>query len=224
MSRKKRIPKTQVQRLVDCETHLYFLCDACRLYSEQPDRYKQVAAELRILVGDHKPDRRLLIAMMEKYRFSYDVQPPGPPFDKQSISMVGWRDDPAHIALAAEVEAAMGDTKAIEALLEKQSALRRPVPFPEYVENGLAVFIKPYDYSFRDLVCAIAQQEGSGHEDPLVDEPLAQMHSVIIGNEKSHVAALMGFANLVIKVGSLFLGHVVDNHGYQLRYVETAAT
>ena len=98
------------------------------------------------------------------------------------------------------------------------------MPFPVYVENGLAVFIKPYDYSFRDLVCAIAQQEGSGHEDPLVDEPLAQMHSVIIGNEKSHVAALMGFANLVIKVGSLFLGHVVDNHGYELRYFEPGAT
>ncbi len=224
MSRKKRIPKTRELRLVECETHLYFLWDACRLYSEQPDRYKQVAAELRILVGDHKPDRRLLIAMMEEYGFSYDVQPPGPPFEKQFISMVGWRDDPAHQALAAEAESAMRDAKAIEALLEKQSALRRPVPFPEYVENGLAVFIKPYDYSFMDLVCAIAQQECSGHEDHLVDEPLAQMHSFIVGNEKSHIAALMRFADLVIKVGSLFLGHVVDNHGYKLRYFQPAAT
>lgn len=220
MSPRKRIHKAPEQRLVEAETHLYFLWDARRLYRDQPDRYKQVAAELRVLVAEHKPDHRLLISMMDHYGFTYEVQPPGPPLDKQSIPMVGWRDDPTQHALATELEDALGKGEKLEAVLQKQAALRRPVHFSEYVEKGLAVYIAPYDYSYQDLVRAVAQQEGSGHEDRLVDESLAQMHSVRLGNEETHIAVLINFADLVIKVGSFFITHVVHNHGYQPRYFE----
>ena len=50
-SMKRRIPKTLEQRMQDCETHLFFLRDALRLYPCQPDRFKQIAAELRVLAG-----------------------------------------------------------------------------------------------------------------------------------------------------------------------------
>ena len=96
MTRKARIQKPLEQRLDECETHLYFLWDARRLYPDQRDRYKQIASELRVLVGDHKPKRRLLLSLMNELGFSYDVQPPGPPLDKHPIPMVGWRDDPEH--------------------------------------------------------------------------------------------------------------------------------
>lgn len=102
MTRKHRAPKSPEARLVECETHLYFLWDARRLYQEQRDRYKQIAAELRVLVGDHRPSRRLLISMMDEFGFRYEVQPPPPPFDKQPIAMIGWREDPNHLALVRQ--------------------------------------------------------------------------------------------------------------------------
>jgi hypothetical protein len=92
---KPRIPKSLEQRVQDCETHLYFLWDARRLYPAQEDRFKQIAAELRILVCETRTNQPLLLNLMEELDFTFDVQPPGPPFDNWSIPMVGWRDDPA---------------------------------------------------------------------------------------------------------------------------------
>lgn len=223
MARTDRIPKGRESRLVECETHLYFLWDARRLYQEQPDRYKQIAAELRVLVGDHMPARRLLLAMMEEFCFSYEVQPPPSPFDKQPIPMIGWRDDPNHAALVRQAEEALGDEKKMQELFLAQAALRCPVPFAEYVARGLAVYISPHDYSFKDFVLAIAQQMGSGHEDTAVDVPLAQMGSVILGGEQSHIAALVNFADLVLIVGGLFIAHVVEHHGYEPKYFRIGA-
>jgi hypothetical protein len=223
MRRKERIPKSPEARLVECETHLYFLWDARRLYHEQRDRYKQIAAELRVLVGDHKPSRRLLLSMMEDFGFTYQVQPPPAPFNKQPIPMVGWRIDPNHRLLARQVEAAIGDEAKMAEVLVAQAALRRPVPLAEYVEKGLAVYIAPHDYSFRELVLAIAQQIGSGHEDSAVDAPLAKMGNVLLGGEESHVATLIKFADLVLNVGALFIDHVAQVHGYSPKYFRIGA-
>lgn len=218
MSRQERIPKSREQRLAECEAHLYFLCDARRRFPEQYDRYKRIAAELRVLVGDHRPNRRLLIAMMEEFRFEYVVQPPSPPFQKMPISMVGWREDPEWQAVTQQVEAALGDEEALAAALDAQAALRRPVPFPEYVERGLAVYIAPKDYSHRELTAAIAQQVGSSHEDTAMDESLVKMGGVIIGNDESHVAALVTFSDLVLEVGRQFIEYVTANHGFEPKY------
>lgn len=218
MSRKERSPKPVEQRIEECETHLYFLWDARRLYEQEKVRYKQIAAELRVLVGDHRPKRRLLLSLMDEHGFTYDVQPPGPPFEKQDIPMVGWRDDPIQQALTAELQDALGDDSKLAKVLEKQAALRRPVPFPEYVEKALAVYSAPYDYSYRDLVLAVSQQVGSGHEDTSMDEPLMQMRSFIIGGDEGHVAPLIGFCDLVLRVGRQFLGYLAEKHGYKPRH------
>jgi hypothetical protein len=177
-----------------------------------------VAAELRVLVADHNPKNRLLLEMMKEFNFDYSVQPPGPPFDKQPISMVGWQKDPDHQALTQQVQDAMGDPRKMEDALAAQAALRRPIRLPEYIESGLAVYIKPYDYSFGRLVRDIAQQIGSGHEGLNVDAPLAQMGNIVIGGEESHIAALLKFADLIIHVGQLFMGHMVQEHAFEPKY------
>lgn len=218
MVQKEKVAKSRQRRLSECETHLYFLWDAYRLYSKQPERFKQIASELRVLVGDHRPDRRLLLAMMEEYGFSYAVQPPGPPFDKQPIPMVGWRDDPEHKALANALATAGGDQEKHSAALEKQAALRRPVPFREFLERGLAVYIEPHDYSYCDLVLAVAQQIGSAHEATVIDKPLLEMEATTLGTQRGHVAPLLELATLTLHVGSLFLAHVARNYGFRPRY------
>jgi hypothetical protein len=200
MVRKTRIEKPPEQRLNECETHLYFLWDARRLYRAQKDRYKQIAAELRVLVGDHKPKRRLLLSLMNEFGFSFEV---------------GWRDDPEHQALTEEVQQALGDEAKLAEVLKKQAAFRRVVHFPEYVEKALAVYVAPYDYSYRDLVLAVAQQLGSGHEDTAVDEPLLQLRQYVIGGDEGHIAPLINFADLVLEVGISFIAFVADEHGYK---------
>jgi len=215
MGRKRKIPKTPEQRLAECETHLYFLWLARQHYTNKPEHYKQIAAELRILVADRKPARRLLLAMMQEYGFTYDVQPPGPPFDKNPIPMVGWRDDLTQQAIVKELQAAEGDNEKMAAVLEKTASLRRPIPFDEYVEKGLAVWVEPYDYSYQDLVLAISQQIGSSHEDSAVEEPIIKMQHVLIGDHESHITTLIGFTDLVLKVGVSFIRYVSDQHGYE---------
>lgn len=206
----------------ECEAHLFFLWDAHRLYPQQKDRYKQIATELRILVGDRRSRRRLLIALMDEFGFSYEVQPPGPPFDKQPIPMIGWKDNPEYLELANEIQKANADEQKLDVLLEEQAALRRSVPFPEYVDSALAVYIAPHEYSYRELVLAVSQQIGSGHEDTAVDKPLVQLSHFVIGGDEGHIAPLISFAELVIEVGSRFIAFVAENHGYEAKYFRDA--
>lgn len=218
MARKHLIPKTREQRISECETHVYFLWDALRLYPKQRDRYKQIASELRILVAERRERRRILIRLMQELGFSFNVQPPGPPLDKQPIPMVGWRDDPEYQALANEAQNLSGDKEALDALLDKQAAMRRPVPFPEYVDKALAVYVAPYDYSYRELVLAIAQQVGGSHEDTTVEEPIVRLSHFFIGGHEGHITPLISFAKLVTGVGAQFIAFVAKNHGYRPRY------
>jgi hypothetical protein len=171
-ARKPRVPKTSAERLEDCETHLYFLWDALRLYPEQRDRFKQIAAELRVLVCKTKTNKPLLLNLMDEFAFVYEIQPPGvsaagPPLKPQPLPMVGWREDPIHAEISERLSRAIesGDEAQMQEIDRRLAELAKPVPFREWVNRGLAVFIAPHDYSHRELVLAIAQQFGSSHED-----------------------------------------------------------
>ncbi len=132
--------------------------------------------------------------------------------------MVGWRNDPVHQQLTKEVEGALDDKDMLGKVLQKQAALRRPMPLREYVDSALAVYIAPHDYSYRDLTLAVAQQLGSSHEDRSVDESIAQMHHIRIGGHLSYVAPLLEFTNLIIGVGKQFLVFACTNSDYSLRF------
>jgi hypothetical protein len=218
MSRKRTLPKSLEQRLNECETHLYFLWDARRLYRWQKDRYKQIAAELRILVADQRHKSRLLLSVMELCGFRYEIQPPGPPFHQQPIPLAGWRKDPVQQALAKEVEEAVGDETKMAAVMAKQAALCRSLPLSEFLEKALAVEWSGHDYSFNQLICAVAQQVGSSHEDTAVDEPLVQLQKGMIGRDEAHIAPLVVIADLVREAGLHFLGFVEQHLGYRLRF------
>jgi len=218
MTKEKQIPKAPGQRVRDCEAHLFFVWDCLRLYPQQPDRYKQIAAELRVLVCKSKQNHPLLLDLMDEYRFSYCVDPPPAPFDKLPIPMVGWRDDPVHQQLCARLEQATGDPEALATVLEAQAPMRRSVPLREYVDRALAVYIAPREYSYKQLTLTIAQKMGSGHEDAAVPESVVRMQAVTIGGHGGHIAPLLEFAKLIVRVGSEFLGLMAPSHGFEPRY------
>lgn len=229
-ARKPRILKSPAQRLAECETHLYFLWDARRLYPKQRDRYKQIAAELRILVAETHTNRPLLLDLMDQYDFVHEVQPPGtsdsgPPVLLSPLLMVGWRDDPVHAEITQQLSQAMesGNKEQMESVKRRLAQLARPVPFREWVNNGVAVYIAPHDYSPRDLVLAIAQQFGSSHEDDSVEEPIIRLQQIYIGGQRGDIAPLISLADSVIAVGTEFVHYLEQCHEFQPKYFSRKA-
>lgn len=220
MASKRRIQKSVLQRVLDCETHLYFLWDARRLYPQQEDRFKQIAGELRVLVCETKHNHPLLLELIEQFGFRYELPPPGPPLDKHPMQMVGDSTSPVYQQLAAETAAAKGDEQKLSAVQEKRAALRRCVPLREYVEKGLAVVSMQKEYSYRELTLAVAQQLGSSHEDRAVDESLVILQDFRIMGHMGHVVSIIGFADRIIDAGTRFMEFLVSNHGYQPRYLK----
>ena len=211
---KRRIRKTSQQLLRDCEVHLRFLSEALSYYSQQPDRYRQIAAELRVLVCETRSNKPILLDMMDQFDFPFAVQPPGEPFNKAPTVMVGWKDDPSWHVLQARLSNATTKDD-IDFLLDEQAKLRRPVPIREYVNSALAVHIAPYDYSYRDLTLAIAQQVGSSHEDEAVDQPLLQLQSILVGGHPGHIAPILGFAKRILSCGEHFFRHLQEAGQYE---------
>lgn len=224
-TRKHRVPKTSAERLADCETHLYFLWDAVRLYSEQPDRFKQIAAELRVLVCETRMNKPLLLNLMDEFSFVYEIKPPrasasGPPL-LQPLPMIGWRDDLIHAEISERLSQAnkSEDTAHQMQEIERRLAeLAKPVQLREWINRGLAVFIAPYEYSYRELALAIAQQFGSSHEDDSVEEPILRLQQTYIGGERGDLAPLLIFAETVLSAGVAFIRHVEKHHDFRPRY------
>lgn len=128
---------------------------------------------------------------MDEVGFRFDVPPPSlPPYGP--IPLVGWKDDAEMKAISEEIAEAIDDESRLQAALAKQKSLARPIAFHSYVEKAFAVYIAPHDYSYRDLVLAVAQQVGSSHEDEAVDEPLVRLRHFVIGDSEGHIAPLIG--------------------------------
>lgn len=217
--KKNRIPKTPLHMIQDCESHLYFLWDALRHFRNEPERYKQIAAELRVLVCEHGRNKALLLNLTDQFRFIYEVKPPADmPLPHEPIPMVGWQNDPDEQQYAKDIGDAVGDEKKLAELFAKRALKRRPLSLREYVDKALAVHIASHDYSYKELTLAVAQQMGSSHEDDAIEEPLAKMLNIYFFGNPSYAAILVNFGGLVLEAGEQFLTHMIQNHNYQPKY------
>jgi hypothetical protein len=216
MALKKKLHRSTQERIGACESHLFFLHEDLKLFPQQYDRYKQIAGKLRLLVCAGGRNKPLLLDLMDEVGFTYEVQPPGPL--TIPIPPGGWRDGPDYQALTLEIQQAAGDRQKLAAIHERQAKLRKPMSLREYTDKALATFIKPYDYSFNELVRSIAQQCGSSHEDESIDEPIAQMRSLVLNGVESHVAVMVEYAGRVLDAGAKFILYSVEKGLYQARY------
>jgi len=218
--KKRRVLRPTEKRIAACESHLFFLHEDLKLFPQQYDRYKRIAGTLRVLVCASRKNKPLLLDLMDELGFTYEVPPPGPPGPiTMPIGLVGWRTDPDFQAYARELEEAAGDQQKCAAIREKHNAeFRKSMPLREYTDKALATFIKPYDYSFRDLVLCVAQQCGSSHEDQAIDEPIAQMGTILLLGVESHVAVIIDYARRVLDAGVNFVLYSVEKGLYQARY------
>lgn len=207
-SRKPTIPKTKFQKLTDCEIHLFFVWELLYECIFDADKYKQLAQELRVLVCDNKGNP-LMLKLMHDYNFSYNIQPFRPTPNSRQFEIP--------IPLDADFAVQWERLRGKKPIIDKQ------VSFTDYVNHGLAVYVKPYTYTYCELVRKITQQMGSGHEAEVVDEPILQLQNIQIGDYQGHSAPLISFGETVLKVGLKFLEHIITNHGYKLKKFTTTS-
>jgi hypothetical protein len=207
---KKKIPKSKIRLLEECEEHLMMLNDALSKYPQQRYRYKQIAAELRVLVckfGSHKP---LLLDLMDEYGFNYEIQPTS----QNPIPQIVFEDDPTHKQIGRLLSEGQFDEA--DKLI---STIRMPLALRNYVNDGLAIYIKPNSISHHDMVRKIAEQEGSAHEDKGVDSDVAQLKRLRLGGEESHIAVLIVFAKLISLAGLSFFEYLNEKKIYEPNYL-----
>jgi hypothetical protein len=156
---------------------------------------------------------------MDDFGFIYEVNPPtDTPLPHEPIPTVGWQDEPAEKQFAKELSEAIGDEQKLAEVLAKRVLQRRPLPLREFVDRALAVHIAPYDYSFKELTLAVAQQMGSSHEDDTIEEPLAKMFNIYFFGNPSYAAILVDFGRLVLNAGEQFLEFMIHTLDYKPKY------
>jgi len=202
-----KIPKSKELLLRECEEHLFMLKDALSLYRSQRYRYKQIAAELRVLVCEFRSNKPLLLDMMDEYGFTYEVQPWG----RSPIPLIGDIDS----SLNKKIGQLLIEGKHQEA--DKLiSSRRKPILLRYFVKKGLAVYMRPNEISYNTLIRKIAEQEGSSHEDRGVDSEVNEMKNIHLGGEESHIACLINFSDVVVEAGQKFFEFLSENGHYTI--------
>jgi hypothetical protein len=189
--RPQKFPKTLLRRAHDCEAHIKFLSETLdKSLEDDPVYYKQVAAELRVLVADKAPKNRILIKLMSDLQVSISINLPIHPPHKWEI---------------------IGKDKQIE-------DYNKPIPIKLFCEKGLVCILKGEPYSNNELIRLIAQQEGSSHESSHIDKALAMSHSIHFGGVPSHVYALRVIGKNIRSAGVSFMKYIISNRQYPARY------
>lgn len=163
------------------------------------DEAKRLAVSIRVLVHDTAKSTSLLTQLGEKERLFYDTAVPN--------------DDGNLLAYGALVQMALSQSGAVHLpYLDDPLPDAKPswVPFQKWWARIIFVNPERLALSRKDLVLAVANQDGGAHVDPSLDEPYAKLREASLGwvyqNEASHyrvrdaeLAAVRQIAHEVLK-------------------------
>jgi plasmid stabilization system protein ParE len=203
----RRLPKTGERLVADLESQLKFLREALLTLPTEPDRYKQLAAGLRVLVCAFGSNRPLLLDLMDEVGVEYMISPlPDLPFP---ITMVDEIDEEPTTDLSSMTP---DQIWAYHRSRGKSYGLR------EFVLRALAVYVLGHAYSYAALIRTLAEQSGLGHEDWTVDQNMVELESFIIGGFQGHVAPLRSLAEHVLAAG-IDVVNKAASMGYRPQYL-----
>jgi hypothetical protein len=203
-----RVRKTSNRLLADLESHLKFLHEALVRLPGEPDRYKVLAAGLRVLVCDFGSNRPLLLDLLDAFDLKYSIGPiPDLPFPLPMVDELDLDSGTDFTAMSSEQIWAYHRSRA------------KSYPLREFVARGLAVFVLGRPYSYTDLIRTIAEQSGLSHEDPTVDSNILELESSVIGGYQGHVAPLLSLAEHVIAAGVIVINKAARS-GYSPHFLE----
>jgi hypothetical protein len=192
-----------------CEYRLKALDEEVRRVGTEPHRYRQMSVELRVLVCRTRTNEPLLLNLMTEYGVEYSIFPePDLPFP---IPMIGDFDEARDVMTMAPEDQ--------DALLARQIAAKKPVALVDFVERALAMFIRSHEVSYRDLILALADQEGA-HQDLHADARIeAARHVVIGGQHTAEIASLISLASHVVAAGVDVIRAAAKRDGYRPKFV-----
>lgn len=135
MKRKLFIKKPFNLRITEFEAHLKFLIEAINKSKSDYIYYKQVAAELRVLVADKNQKNQLMLSIIREMGLSLNLPRP-------NISLLGkW------------------------SILENKKCIEvEDINIHDYCNKGFGAVLNGRSYTINELIRIIAQQEGSSHE------------------------------------------------------------
>lgn len=202
-----RIPKTGDALVGALESHTKFLSEAMIALESERDRYKQLAADLRLLVCQGGSNKPLLLNLMDELNVTYSISPiPDLPFPIPMVDEMDQSPDVDFSSMSPE------EIWAYHRSRGKRYSLR------EFVARALAVYVLGHSYSYNALIRAIAEQSGGSHEDTTVDANLVELESFIIGGFQGHVAPLVNLAAHVVAASCLVINEAIKQ-GYKPHYL-----
>ena len=224
-----KITKSLKQSLEDCEDHLLFLKEAYDRHPKQPFRYKQMAAELRVLVCATKNNHALLLDLMADCEYTFSVDPYEPtPFGPRPL--IRTDEFEKYVEMAGRMM--KGDASA----LAENSALTKPIPLPEFIRDGYALMLcgcnqdpcscdpESKKWSWQRLIRGVAEQIGSSHEDRRISAELERARTFIVSGPTplSALPAVARFigevARIVLEGGAVFLRQQAAAGNFQPRH------
>lgn len=224
-----KITKSLQQRLEDCEDHLLFLNEGHERHEQQPFRYKQMAAELRVLVCKTKSNKPLLLDLMEESGFTFMVDPyEKTPFGPRPLIRVDEFD--RYVEIARRLMS--GDRTA----REENASLLRQVPLREFIQDGFATLLcecgqtncvcnsQAKKWSWKKFIRGVAEQMGSAHEDTSISAGLERARTFMVSGTTplSAIPAIARFigevASIVLKGGAAFLEEQVAVGKFEPRH------
>ncbi|REJ78644.1 MAG: hypothetical protein DWQ47_04115 [Acidobacteria bacterium] len=201
-----RIRKSGQRLVADLESQIKFLREAIQALAEESDRYKQIAATLRVLVCSFGKNRPLLLDLMDELDAVYFISPiPDLPFP---IPLV---DDSDKDDLLDLGEMSSDDIWQYYRSIAKSYSLR------EFVRRAEAIHFMGHSYSYQDLIRTLAEQSGLGHEDWKIDQNVPGMESFVIGGVQSHMAPLLNLCEHVLSAATNVVNFASDQ-GYRPHY------
>lgn len=214
MSVDHRSSRSPDDRLSSCEFHLLALWEARQRASAQPERYKQIAAELRVLICRHGRNKPLLLDLMKEFGVEGRVVP-----KERRVLMTGWRDDPEY--LQAYSGLSNPPALATDLVRELHSAMPPgpPVMFDDYLDRGCAIGNEHGEYSYKELILAVSQQIGSGHEDATVERLLATLGGTSWTSRPEFLGPLLDVAQHCLGLGASLFQHLASIERYAPRYL-----
>jgi hypothetical protein len=202
-----KIRKSAGRLVADLESQLKFIREAVQALAAEPDRYKIVAAGLRVLVCDFRSNKPLLLDLMDELELDYTISPrPDLPFP---LPMVDELDQGSDVDFSSMMP---DEIWAYHRSQGKSYSLR------EFVARGLAVYVLGHAYSYSELIRTLAEQSGLGHEDRTIDRNILELESLILGGYRGHTAPIRALADHVISA-CVNVVNKAATLGYQPHYL-----
>jgi hypothetical protein len=203
MNGKQRQKKTLDRRLRDLEDHLHLLEKALAgLVGGDDADLKSLAAELRVLVCDARPEG-LLWRILEELRF----------------------DDRVHVHLVGDLDRDNPLTQGLQFVYcPVMNAGEGPpqVPAGHYSLKGIikkseAIVISGTAYTHENLIRAVAEQMGTAHEDEGVHPYLVELSGTVMGDQPALHRILIADARLVLEIGGKAIARAVKERSFVKR-------